>query len=469
MRQPQKFALLAGILSVCLMTHGAYGGITFTTLVSFNGTNGANPVGNLLQGKNGNFYGSAPNGGPNSNGTIFEISADGVFFTNFYNFSGGTNGAAPVGALVSDAAGNFYGTTYSGGVSNWGTIFQISSNGAYTRLGLLGGTNGANPDVALAQGADGSFYGGTKYGGPYPNTTSGGTGYGAIFQIATNGTLSTPVLFNSTNGANPAALVRGKDGNFYGTTAWGGNISPFTLGFGTIFRLSPDGTFTNLYKFTGGNDGGFPYANLVQGSDGNFYGTTFNGGTNGWGSVYRITPAGQFKPLYSFTGLSDGAFPYSGLVQGSDGNFYGTAYSRGTYGVGTIFQMTTNGNLTPLISFSGTNGLSPGINPQGALVQGTDGNFYGTTYSGGAYNDGTVFRLSLPLPPVFQSVSKTAGTVNLTWSAAAGQTYQLQYSTNLAPADWNNLGGAVVATNGTMTASDSAGTDSQRCYRVTLQ
>ena len=468
MRHIQKRLFSAAVLAGWLVAPGVYGGITFTTLISFNGTNGANPQANLLQGKDGNFYGTAPNGGANGNGTIFEISPDGSFFTNFYNFSAGSNGAAPVGALILGADGNFYGTTFYGGVSNWGAIFRITTNGDYTRLGWFSGTNGANPQVALVQAADGSFYGATTVGGPYTNTTPAGTGYGVIFRITTNGALSTPVLFNKTNGANAAALIRGNDGNFYGATAWGGNtLVPW--GVGTVFRLSPDGTFTNLYLFSGFNDGGFPYANLVQGNDGNFYGAAFSGGEHNGGDLFRITPEGQFTNLYSFTGGSDGAWPYSALVQGSDGNFYGTTYKYGNYGLGTIFEVTTNGDLTPLISFSGTSGAWLGENPQGALVQGSDGNFYGTTYGGGTYNQGTVFRLSLPLPPVFKSVIQTTGMVTLVWSTVASQTNQLQYSTNLAQTNWTDLGGAVVATNGIMTASDPVGTDPQRFYRVVLQ
>jgi uncharacterized repeat protein (TIGR03803 family) len=468
MKPFQKLLLFSGILGVWLTAPGTYGGITFTTLISFNGTNGANPVANLVQAPNGNFFGTAPNGGANSNGTIYEISPDGSFFTNFYNFSGGSNGVAPAGALILGTDDNFYGTTYSGGVSNWGTIFQISTNGAFNQLGLLSGTNGAHPNVALVQAADGSLYGTTKYGGPYPNTTSGGTGYGVIFQITTNGALSTPVLFNGTNGTAASALTRGSDGNFYGTTLWGGNTSIFTLGFGTIFRLSPDGTFTNLYKFTGGNDGGYIYANLVQGNDGNFYGAAFNGGAYSGGDLFRVAPDGTFTNLYPFTGGSDGAFPHSALVQGSDGNFYGTTYSYGNFGYGTIFQLDTNGNVTPLISFTSTASPYLGANPQGSLVQGADGNFYGTTPNGGVYNDGTVFRLSLPLPPVFKSVVNNAGTVTLVWSTVASQSYQLQYTTNLASPSWSNLGNAMMATNGVM-MTNSVGTDPQRFYRIMLQ
>ena len=468
MRCLRKSVLLVAVVTAWLITPCLYGGITFTTLVSFNGANGANPVAGLVQGRDGNFYGTAPNGGANSNGTIFAISANGSFFTNLYNFSGGTNGAGPVGGLRVGADGNFYGTTYSGGMSNWGTVFRISTNGTWTQLAQLGGTNGANPDVALVQAADGSFYGGTKYGGPYPNTTSGGTGYGSIFQITTNGLLTTPVLFGGTNGANPTALVPGKDGNFYGATTWGGNNSPVRFGLGTIFRLSPDGTFTNLYKFTGGNDGGFPQASLVPGNDGNFYGTTQVGGSNQIGTVFQITPDGQFQSLISFPDSNTGSYPYAALVPGSDGNFYGTTYIGGDNQLGSVFQIAPNGNLTKVISLTGTSGFYPGANPQGPVVQGTDGNFYGTTVNGGTYNKGTVFRLSLPLSPVFQSITKTAGTVTLVWSSVAGQNYLLEYSTNLAPGNWDNVGNAVMATNGMMVGSDPAATDPQRFYRVAV-
>jgi uncharacterized repeat protein (TIGR03803 family) len=469
----KNLPLVMTFMVMCLTVSSVRGGIMLTTLVSFTGTNGAypgaNPYAGLVLAPDGNFYGAAPNGGANGNGTIFEISADGSFFTNIYNFSGGTNGANPIGALISGADGNFYGTTYNGGVSNWGTIFQISTNGTYTGLGLLGGANGAHPDVALIQGTDGSLYGATKYGGPYPKTTSGGTGYGVIFRITTNGTLSTPVVFDSTNGANAAALVRGNDGNFYGTTAWGGSISQLPLGYGTIFQLNPDGTFDKLYKFTGGNDGGFPYASLVEGNDGNFYGTTYNGGTNQLGTVFSITPGGQFKALYSFMSSNVGGYPYGGLVQGSDGNLYGTTYIGGGNQFGTIFEITTDGNLTRLISFSGTSGPSLGANPLGALVQGTDGNFYGTTSLGGANGLGTIFRLSVPMPAVFKAITLTNGTATLTWSAVVGQTYQVQYSTNLTQTNWNSLGKPGAASNGTMTTTDSGAASSpQRFYRVIL-
>ena len=472
MRYLPRTLFCVAILILPLITPRVYGSATFTSLISFNGTNGAGPVAGLVQGRDGNFYGTAPNGGASNSGTIFAISADGTFFTNFYNFAGGTNGANPVGGLIVGTDGNFYGTTYAGGASNAGTVFQISSNGAFTQLAQLSVTNGANPDVALMQAPDGSLYGGTRYGGPYPNTTQGGTGYGTIFRLATNGILTTPVLFNSTNGANPAALMLGNDGNFYGTTAWGGSISSFKLGFGTIFRLSPDGTFSNLYNFSGGNDGGFPQAGLVQANNGILYGSTQSGGSNSIGTLFQITADGQFLSLLSFPASSVGSYPYDAMIQASDGNLYGTTYLGGNLSTtqrGTIFQLTPAGGLTSLLQFTGTNGAVLGANPQSSLVQGTDGNFYGTTVGGGLYNNGTVFRLSLPLAPVFKSIVKTGNTVTLVWSSAASQTYQLAYSTNLAQGIWNNIGSAVVATNGTMTGLDPSATDPDRFYRVMVQ
>jgi len=476
MKSFKVIPLLITVITMYLTVPSASSEVIFTTLVSFTGTNGpypgANPSAALVPGEDGNLYGTALNGGgANSNGTIFEVSADGSVFTNLYSFGEGNNGANPLGALIFGSDGNLYGTTYNGGVSNSGTVFQFSTNGTYTVLGLLGGTNGAHPDTALVTGPNGSLYGATRYGGPYPKTTFGGTGYGVVFQITTNGTLLTPVVFDVTNGANSAAMVPDPDGNFYGTTEWGGTLSLLPYGFGTIYRFNPDGTFTNLYKFSSGDDGGFPVAALVRGNDGNFYGTTENGGTNQLGTVFSITPAGQFKSLYSFMSSSAGAYPDGALVQASDGNLYGTTYIGGDNQFGTIFEITTNGNLTRLVSFTGTGGPSPGANPQSGLVQGPDGNFYGTTSLGGANGLGTIFRLSVPLPPVIEAITLTNDTIVLTWSAVAGQTYQVLYSDDLTSTNWLFVTKPTVATSGIMTATDydDVAAFTQRYYRVVLE
>src|SRR5208337_3389753 len=279
----------------------------------------------------------------------------------------------PQAGLVQGSNGNFYGTTYHGGTNNYGTVFKINTNGGLTSLySFTGGNDGANPQAGLVQGSDGNFYGTTYQGGTNND--------GAVFKIRTNGGLSSLYSFTGgNNGANPqAGLVQGSDGNFYGTTYQGG-----TNNYGTVFKINTNGGLTSLYSFTGGNDGANPQAGLVQGSDGNFYGTTYQGGTNNYGTVFKINTNGGLTSLYSFTGGNNGANPQAGLVQGSDGNFYGTTYQGGTNNYGTVFKIRTNGGLSSLYSFSGGN---DGANPQAGLVQGSDGNFYGTTYQGGTNN-----------------------------------------------------------------------------------
>ncbi len=243
---------------------------------------------------------------------------------------------------------------------------------------FTGGVDGAHPRSALAQGSDGHFYGTTDGGGA--------SGRGAVFKISSEGTLTTLYQFvcddNDTcpNGSHPNALVQGSDGYFYGTTRGGGDDA------GTVFRINSTGTLTTLWHFSGGTDGAAPCAGLVQGSDGYFYGTTAGGGTNHWGSVFKISSAGTLTTLWSFSGDADGMYPKAGLVQGTDGWFYGTTTGGGsnTYGYGTVFNISSTGTLTALWQFSGG---ADGLEPQAELVQGNDGYFYGTTLR-------TVFKIS---------------------------------------------------------------------------
>jgi uncharacterized repeat protein (TIGR03803 family) len=464
----KSLRIVAGVLGSCLAVSSSQGAVVFSPLVAFAGTNGASPKAGLVQANDGNFYGATANGGANKSGTVFRLSADGSTLTTLYSFTGGNDGANPLATLLQGADGNLYGTASSGGASNAGTVFQITTSGGFTLLASLSGTNGAHPDAALVQAADGSLYGTTDSGGPYDVVTYQATGYGSIFRVATNGDLTTPVLFAGTNGTHPNALTAGDDGSFYGTTLWGGPYikgSALGVGYGTIFKLSADGTLTNLYSFTGKADGGWPYAGLVRGADGNFYGVTFDGGYGlGYGVVFRITPEGDYTWLYQFHG-SEGANPYGGLVQGTDGNFYGTTYGGGANNYGGVFQVTPGGTLTGLHPFAIGAG---GNTPLNAMIQGGDGNFYGTTYSGGAGADGTVFRLSVPLPPVIQSVKAGNGGIALTWSAVATQSYQAQYKAGQAQTTWSNLGNQMTATNATLTLSDTDPADPQRWYRVVL-
>jgi len=393
-----------------------------TTLHSFTGSpsDPANPYvpAGLVQATDGNFYGTTYFGGAHYGGTVFKITPSGTL-TTLYSFcsqANCTDGENPGAGLVQGTDGNFYGTTVQGGVTNGdncdgcGTVFKITPSGTLTTLHAFAGnpTEGQWPLAPLVQGTDGNFYGTTEAGGGSLNCGAGASGCGTVFRITPGGTLTTLHSFQATDGLLPVAgLVQATDGNFYGTTQYGGtvtNCSEITGTCGTVFKVTPQGALTTLYSFDS-SDGAYPQAGLLQASDGNFYGTTREGGasqncsyqTYGCGTVFRITPEGTLTTLHSFTG-TDGSYPYAGLVQATDGNFYGTTYNGDLAychdGCGTVFKITSGGTLTTLHSFAGIARYGiDGANPSAGLVQATDGNFYGTTYGGGAHNDGTVFRL----------------------------------------------------------------------------
>jgi len=313
-----------------------------------------------------------------------------------FSFSGGaTNGAAPEGNLVLGPDGSFYGTTQGGGTTNgYGTIFKMTTGGALTTLVTFNGTNGVNPLAGLTLAPDGNFYGTTEYGGTnFANTNiNAGLGGGTVFRVATNGLLTTLATFGVTNGQNPqAGLTWGPGGLFYGTAANGG---PY--GDGTLFSVTTSGTLTMLTNFNNAN-GNAPTAGLTLGPDGNLYGVAQSGGAHGGGTVFRVTPSGSLTNLYHFgSHPADGASPQTPLTLGPDGNFYGaTAWtSLSPFDLnGTIFKVTTNGTLTTLINFDFYNGG----NPVGSLTLGPDGNFYGTTYfgdNGNNSNMGIVYSLT---------------------------------------------------------------------------
>ena len=295
------------------------------------------------------------------------------------------------------------------------TVFNITPYGSLTLLATFYVTNGDAPFGALVQGSDGNFYGTAETGGANP-------GSGTIFRITPQGYLTTLYEFtNGLDGSLPyAGLLEASDGNFYGTTPYAG-----TWGNGTIFRITTEGSFTSLCSFNGTNGSG-PLDALIQGNDGNFYGTTVGGGTWGNGIIFRMTTNSILSNLYSFTGGGDGSRPYGALVQSADGNFYGTTSSGGALGYGTIFQITPVGAFTTLHSFQGGN---EGRKPLAGMVQGQDGNLYGTTSLGGTDNDGTIFRLVIPA--TIQSAVQLGSTFTLTWTSIVGQTYQVQWSSDL--------------------------------------
>jgi uncharacterized repeat protein (TIGR03803 family) len=402
------------------------------------------------------------------------MTFDGWNLTTLVTFNG-TNGSYPEAPLIQGNDGNFYGTTCAGGTNGDGTVFGIKTNGVFTCLASFAVTNGAQAIAGLVQGTDGNFYGTTISGGNSPRQSYG---YGTVFKMTSDGTLTRLYSFPGSGftGIYPdAGLVEGPDGDFYGTTE--GGMSGYT--YGAIFKINTNGVLNKLFNFDLENestDGSTPRGPLVLGPDGNFYGMTYAGGANGLGTVFRISTNGTLNCLVTFNG-TNGAnddneiYNLSGpfLVLATDGNFYGTTPSGGASGLGTIFMMTPNGTLTTVYSFIDNNGA----NPTG-LIQASDGNFYGTTtltseseYGGGIGN-GTIFRISIPLQPKFQSVAQANGTITHKWSAVASRTYQLQYTTDLTSTNWTDLGGIITATNGIMSTTDVINSDTQRFYRVVL-
>ncbi|MEI8109219.1 MAG: choice-of-anchor tandem repeat GloVer-containing protein, partial [Verrucomicrobiota bacterium] len=248
----------------------------------------------------------------------------------------------------------------------------------------------------MIQGGDGNFYGTTTFGGA--------DDLGTVFMVTAAGVMTTLVEFTGVGGGKKgsypyAALVRGSDGNFYGTTSAGGGDNDF----GTVFKMTPTGVFTTLVEFTGldgSSKGREPQGQLVEGRDGNFYGTTSLGGTGNFGTVFKLTPARDFTTLVEFTGIggtATGSRPKSALLQGMspDDSFYGTTSKGGLVDLGTVFKMTSAGVRSTLVEFTGTGGGAKGSSPQARLMQGSaDGNFYGTTLGGGGEDFGTVFRMA---------------------------------------------------------------------------
>ena len=299
--------------------------------------------------------------------------------TTLHAFTG-TDGATPNAGLVLGPDGTFYGTTHDGGANNQlGTVFKVTSGLAFTSLYSFSGPDGSRPYAGLTWGGDGNLYGTTYYGGA--------NNAGTVFQITPAGALTSLHSFASSDGSYPVAgLVLGLDGNLYGSTSGGG-----ANGSGTIFRISTGGVFSTVYSFSG-PDGAAPYATLTQGTDGNFYGTTNSGGSNLYfGTLFRVTPAGALTTLHNFA-FSDGSNPNAPLTQDSNGNLYGAASNGGAnIQHGALFQITPQGTFSVLHHFAGLDGSAP----EGPVILGGDGAYYGTSVSGGANAFyGTVFKVT---------------------------------------------------------------------------
>jgi uncharacterized repeat protein (TIGR03803 family) len=307
-----------------------------TVLHAFSGgTDGSGPA-NLLQGSDGNFYGTLA-GSTESVGAIFKMTPAGAV-TVLRTITGGSDGTASAMGLIPGADG-FYGTTTLGGGSNYGTVFKVTSAGVVTVLhAFTGGADGANPlNVILA--SDGNFYGTTKAGGSQ--------NLGTAFKMTPAGAVTVLHSFTGgTDGSTPTAgLIQTEDGNLYGTTSLGGSAN-----LGTVFKMTSAGAVTVLHSFAGGSDGSSPQASLVQAAGGNLYGTTKAGGASNLGTVFKMTPAGAVTVLHSFGAGNDGSMPLAGLLQAKNGGLYGTTSVGGSDNKGIAFEMTPGCAVGPPIA-----------------------------------------------------------------------------------------------------------------------
>ena len=463
-----------GLLYGTTSSGGAYGaGTAFSLTTNGNlatfyqfGEPTANSPSELLLGRDGNYYATSPSGGQTANGVLFRLTPNGLY-TSLASFNV-TNGASPNGGVVQDPSGVLYGTTYSGGAAGDGTVFKCTTAGELTTLFSFDAAlnYGTHPQSKLVFGNDGKLYGTT-----YDGTLADG---GTVFRIDTNGALTNLVSFAGNNGYNPYAdLALGADGNLYGTTEAGGANSN-----GTIFKISlPSGAFTSLASFGGGANGEKPEGRLTWGNDGNLYGTTRFGGIGGTnGVLYRVTTNGTITPLVSFDFTSKGSQPFAGLLLANDSNFYGTTSLGGTNAGGTVFRLTPSGQFSIVVSLGLPNYPVPPSVPMTALIQAADGSLLGTTTTGGSFRRGAVFRLSLGLNPLappaqpafvsalFASPSQFVMTLS---SAPSGYWPVSVYaSSNLTT--WSAIATNVNATNGYYVVTDAQTTNfARRFYRAT--
>jgi len=361
---------------------------TMKVLYSFSGNaDGGQPYAKLIADPSGNGYGTTGVGGDLSGcpglgcGVVFELTKAGKY-TVLYTFHGGADGANPWSGLVRDSAGNLYGTTEAGGSAGFGTVFQLSPSGQKTVLYNFqgNGTDGAYPFGQLISDGNGTFYGTTYKGGR--------SNFGTVYKLSGAGETVLYSFKGFSDGDYPyAGVVRDSAGNLYGTTFGDGLNS-----YGTVFRLSPSGKETVLHSFSGGTDGGFPYyGSLVLDPATGIYGTTsFGGAHNYFGTVFKVDKKGQFSVIYSFSNGLDGGQPNASLIRDSSGNLYGATLSGGTNSHGVIFKMEESGNETVLYNFAG--GTDP-VSVQAPLLRDAAGNLYGTSIAGGSSGQGTVFKL----------------------------------------------------------------------------
>jgi uncharacterized repeat protein (TIGR03803 family) len=429
---------------------GAYSGITFPQVMS--------------QGRDGDLYSTINNDGTKNVGTVYKITTAGAL-TTIYSFCSRTlcaDGSYPYGGVTLGFDGDLYGTTGGGGKYAAGTVFKVTPTGTLTTLWNFDNkTDDSAPVYATLQGQDGNTYGVSEvqYVGQY----------GAFFRITPSDVFKAFVDFNYTDGSLPNLPTQGTDGNFYGTTKFGGSKN-----LGLVYKITPAGKITVLHNFTGyPSDGTYPLGILVQGPNGNFYGTTYQGGAYNEGTVFKITPAGVYTLLHSFRFAApgyDGQLPEAGLTLGTDGNFYGTTLYGGMTNYGTIFKITPAGKETVLYNFCYK--TCDGFGATTPLVLHTNGKFYGNT--NGNSNGGSVFySLNVGLKPFVNLVTwsgKVGATVGILGQGFAGTT---SVSFNGTPAKSVTVSGTFITATvpaGAKTGTVTVGTlKSNRAFLVTPQ
>ena len=376
-------------------------GSGYAVLHTFTNNSDYSYYGRLFKATEGYFYGTTLYGGANGNGTVYRISSDGTFYQVLHTFKTVTNdGHGPIAGVFEATDGVLYGTTLYGGTNDFGgTVFKMNKDGSgYAVIHTFARTNGYSPAASLIEGADGLLYGTAQYGGASGGDVSGGGG--VVFKISKDGGTSYTTLHNFAttplDGDTPIArLLQGSDGRFYGMTASGGGVDK---PFGTVFSITADGSvYSVMHRFSHtGNDANNPKANLLQASDGSFYGTAASGGSNSfnWGMIFKINRDGSgYSTVRSFDGShGDGQNPAGPVIEGSDGMLYGTTSNGGSNDVGTVFKMRKDATGYTLIHSFSTNNLD-GRQPHDGVIQGKDGYLYGSTQLGGSNGSGTVFKM----------------------------------------------------------------------------
>jgi uncharacterized repeat protein (TIGR03803 family) len=405
-------ALGIGVAIIVSVSGSGARGRSYEVLYSFrSGSDGAHPLGGLVVNRSGDLFGTTDEGGGagcgrQGCGIVFELTAN-QMESVLYAFKGASDGANPPAGVILDGSGNLYGTTASGGASDLGSVFKLSPKGDETLLHSFTGLgDGASPLAGLTADMAGNLYGTTLEGGVRSQNCRDAYGCGTIFKITPDHAETVLYSFctirHCADGLWPVAgLLLDKTGDLYGTTSSGGVANCEGTGCGTVFELTAKDNEKVLYRFCSDHDctGGMaPAANLIKDGNGDLYGTTGNGGI-GYGNIFELTADGAESDLYSFLGTleGDGELPVAGLFMDRRGNLYGTTELGGGgscdsgYGCGTVFKLAPDGVETILHVFEEKG--KDGIHPKAGLVADGKGYLYGTTYAGGAYHYGTIFRV----------------------------------------------------------------------------